>query len=116
MACLAVANFALASPSDASKGPHTYYYRNSIAGVWTGKLTDRNPRTGTTTVGHTQAYLQLQQEGSQITGVIGADAEHNAPIENAVLDGNRLHFLTTMKHGAETTHWTVDLVVNGDQI
>ena len=106
--CLAVTSFALASPSSSTTG--------SITGVWTGKLTDRNPRVEGVPVVHSQAYLQLEQKGSQITGVIGADAEHNAPIENASLDGNRLHFLTTMKHGDEVTHWTVDLVVNGDQM
>jgi hypothetical protein len=108
IACVAVTNFALASPSSSSSG--------SVAGVWTGKLTDRNPRVEGVTVVHNQAYLQLEQKGAQITGVIGADAEHNAPIEDAVLQGNRLHFLTTMKHGDEATHWTVDLVVDGDQM
>jgi len=116
IACMAVTNFALASPSDSSKVPQIYQYTGSVAGVWTGKLTDRNPRVEGATVGHSQAYLQLQQNGSQITGVIGADAEHNAPIENAVLDGNRLHFQVTMKHDGPETHWTVDVVVNGNQM
>jgi beta-lactamase regulating signal transducer with metallopeptidase domain len=105
--CIGLTSFALTLPS-ANSG--------SIAGVWTGKLTDRNPRAGTATIGHTQAYLQLQQKGSQITGAIGADAEHSVPIEDAVLSGNRLRFFTTMKQGDETTRWTVDLVVNGDQM
>ena len=108
VACLVVTNFALASPSASTGG--------SVVGVWTGKLTDRNPGVEGAKVGHAQAYLQLQQTGSEITGVIGADAEHNAPIENAVLQGNHLRFQTTMKHGEETTHWTVDLVVTGDQM
>ena len=108
IACLAVTNFALASPSGATTG--------SIAGVWTGQLIDKHPAVGSAKIGHTQAYLQIQQNGSQISGVIGADAEHNAPIENPVLQGNKLHFIVTMKHGADTTHWTVDLVVNGDQM
>jgi hypothetical protein len=108
IACLAVTNFALASPSGSTSG--------SITGVWTGKLTDRNPRVEGATVGHSQAYLKLEQKGSQITGVIGADAEHNAPIENAALQGDHLRFQTTMQHGDEITHWTADMVVNGDQM
>jgi beta-lactamase regulating signal transducer with metallopeptidase domain len=108
IACLAVTNFALASPSGSTSG--------SITGVWTGKLTDRNPRVEGATVGHSQAYLKLEQRGSQITGVIGADAEHNAPIEKAALQGDHLRFQTTMQHGDEITHWTADMVVNGDQM
>lgn len=108
IACLAATAFAVASPSGSTTG--------SVAGVWTGQLIDKHPGVASEKVGHTQAYLQLQQNGSQITGVIGADAEHNAPVENATLDGNKLHFNVTMKHGEETTHWTVDLVVTGDQM
>lgn len=108
IACLAATNFAIASPSSSTSG--------SVTGVWTGKLTDRSPRVEGATVIHNQAYLQIQQNGSQITGVIGGDAEHNAPIENAALNGNHLHFETTMKHGDEVTHWAVDLVVSGNQM
>ena len=105
--CIGLTSFALTLPS-ASSG--------SVAGVWTGKITDRNPRTGTATVVHNQAYLQLQQKGSQVTGAVGADADHSVPIDDAALNGNRLRFFATMKQGDETTRWTVDLVVNGDQM
>ena len=122
IACLAVTNFALASPSDSATGQPSihgyseYSWLRSIGGVWTGKITDRSPRVKGVTVIHSQAYVQLEQKGSQITGVIGGDAEHNAPIENAVLEGNHLRFQTTMKHGDEITHWTVDMVVDGNQM
>jgi len=122
IACLAVTNFALASPSDSATGQPSihgyseYSWLRSIGGVWTGKITDRRPRVKGVTIIHSQAYVQLEQKGSQITGVIGGDAEHNAPIENAVLEGNHLRFQTTMKHGDEITHWTVDMVVDGNQM
>ena len=105
--CIAVTSVALASPSPPKPD-------NSVVGVWSGQFTDRNGPGGK--VGHTPIYLQLQESGGNISGVIGPDPSAAAPIQSAQLDGNKLRLTTTVKQGDVSVSWTLDLTVNGNQM
>ena len=84
---------------------------NNLSGTWTGSLTDAEGGAG-------GAYLQLHEDGANITGVTGPSKDHTWPIKNAIYTGGHLSFTTTSidsTSGAQSK-WVFDLKVDSDRM
>lgn len=84
---------------------------NNLTGVWTGEMKDAEGGSG-------DAYLQLTQDGTHITGLTGASKDHAWPIKNAMFADDHLTFQVTSTdpENKEKSEWAFDLKVEGDHM
>jgi hypothetical protein len=80
-----------------------------VTGRWSGTLDFKNAG-GATESG--PAYMILKQEGNKVTGTGGANETEQYPIQNGMLEGDKLTFESVS--GGNTMYF--DLRVKGEQI
>ena len=88
----------------------------SLSGIWTGPLSIRQDDGSLAERGG--AYLQLQQQGKNITGSVGPSSSNTHPVEKASFTLGELKFSTHYidPDSKETVNWSFDLTVDGDSM
>jgi hypothetical protein len=78
----------------------------NLTGKWTGTFTRTAPDGRTQTI---DFNYDLTQKGKVLTGTVGPSAERQWPIENGVVDGNKVTFRVQQPDGPMRT-FTLQLV------
>lgn len=68
----------------------------NLTGAWSGEIEFTAPDG---TVQNQSAYLDLKQEGNQVTGTGGSQPGEGLPLENVAFDGTKLTFSVTGPDG-----------------
>jgi hypothetical protein len=84
-----------------------------ITGKWTGsgELTRADGTTRDTSV-----YLDLRQEGQEVTGSAGPDPDQVLPISKGKLDGGKLTFEVVARSDSGDVTYTFEFAISGDKM
>jgi hypothetical protein len=87
-----------------------------LAGTWAGTIGER--QSNGTLAERGSAYLQLQEQGDRITGLVGPRSDSAHAIEKARFSGEELTFSTHYAdpESNEQVTWSFDLRVSGDSM
>jgi hypothetical protein len=116
MKVLSLALVVIAYNVSAHKGagdePNPKQNRSEISGNYSGTVSARGPND---TLRSQQIHLKLRQRGSRITGSLGPKVDDQFPIEDGVIDGDRIRFTAKLGPGTIQFHLTVTAgVLEGD--
>jgi len=84
-----------------------------LTGKWTGSGELTRP-DGTTS--NTGVYLDLRQQGQEVTGSAGPDLNQVLPISKGKLDGGKLTFEVVATSDSGDVVYTFEFTVSGDKM